>query len=178
MPSSILDRCWSCVCSTPLFPIGLSPFCDLSLGGYETSLRQFHSRLLPDCRLSYSLASLELDKGVVCGQGEPEDGSGSHEENFEGQCLFTEERRVDMAQGRGSSTKRCPLGSTLLRTNVEKQEGTRRSETPQRKSALRDTPRRTDLWTAYQKAGLRLNPVSFVCIFPALAVYSRHVVSR
>jgi len=132
MLSSSANRCWSCLRSISLFPIGLSPFGNLCLRGYEALLRQFHSRLFPDCRLSYSLTSLELEKSVVRGQGEPEDGSGSHEKHFEGQCLLTEERRIDMAQGRGSNAKCCPLGSTLLRTNVEKQEGTRRNNAPQR----------------------------------------------
>jgi len=84
MLCSSVHRCRSCLRLFSLFPIGLSPFGDLSLSRYEALLRQSHSRLFPDFRLLYSLASLELEKSVICGQGEPEDGSGSHEEGFEG----------------------------------------------------------------------------------------------
>ena len=85
-------RCGPCLRSISPSSIGLSPFGDFCLRGYEALLRQFHSRLFPDCRLSYPLTSLELEKSVVCGQGEPEDGGGSYKENFEGQRLFTGQR--------------------------------------------------------------------------------------
>ena len=80
---SITHRYLSWLRSISLFAIDLSPFCNLGLCRHETSFRQFHSRFFPDGRLFYSLTSLELEESVVCGQGEPEDSSDSHEEDFE-----------------------------------------------------------------------------------------------
>jgi hypothetical protein len=153
----------TCLRPVSLFAISLPPFRNLGLCGYETSFRQFHSRLFPDRRFFYSSVSFELEERVVCGQGEPKDGGDSHEKGFEGQCLFTEqmgrvrasvggvvtrsgidspeEWRVDMCQRCGSDAKCCPLGSTLLSAEVEQRKGMR-PDSPQR-SVRRNSPGRT-----------------------------------
>ena len=78
----IAYRYQPCPRQPSLFPVRLSPLRNLGLCGYETSFRQFHSRLFPDRRFFYSLMSFEPEECVVGGQGEPEYRGDGHEEGF------------------------------------------------------------------------------------------------